>query len=138
MVEVVEEKGDDPAPKRSKKSKKSKRKEPEPPPKKYKPTTPNKWPFHMSGDDIDLLNNMKFLVRIWLDASGGFRLEELIAYSATLKIHDWYCYAGLLGAYCLQQCEGMRHHTLLPCLHHRCSDICTLSILLRIVSFILR
>ena len=88
-----------------KKKKATKRKQPAAP---LVPTAPKHWPLHMTGDDNDLLNSMprQPRLKIWLDASGGFRLEELIAHAATLKIHDWYCYTGLLGAFCLQQCEG--------------------------------
>jgi hypothetical protein len=68
------------------------------------------WPWQATEEDKQVLTTWGEHCKVWLDAGSGFTLPaDLFGTGgiSSMKIHDWYCMCGLIGAYALLQCTGM-------------------------------
>lgn len=67
-----------------------------------------RFPFEMSEEDKLVIATMKTTCRMWYDESSSFTLpDDLFANTAHMKIHDWYCLTGCIGAYVVLQSTNM-------------------------------
>lgn len=68
----------------------------------------SRFPFEMSEEDKLVISTMASTCRMWYDASSSFTLpDDVFANTGHMKIHDWYCMSGCIGAYIVCQSENM-------------------------------